>query len=98
MRDFKLINETTLSRVWRHFTNTKIPVGMISAYTKVPAGAGEGEIKRLDRENLSRNKRLASDVQAAGYGFVFVDGKYRYKDGSMGDEQTLLVIGGEKDN
>jgi len=98
MRDFKLIKETTLSRVWRHFTNAKIPVGMISAYTKVPAEADSGEVKRLDKENLSRNKRLASEVSAAGYGYVFVDGKYRYKDGVMGDEQTLLIVGGEKDN
>ena len=48
------LKETTLSRVFRHFRNEKIPVGIITAFR------GDNTYK----ENVKRNKVLAAKIKA----------------------------------
>ena len=99
MKTFKShLKETTLSRVFRHFQNKKIPVGIITAFRD------EFEYG----QNVKRNKVLASKIKKARYGFVYVDGHWKEKDkdpksntyGELIDvnEDSILVIGSENDN
>ena len=85
------LKETTLSRVFRHFQNKKIPVGIITAFR----GANTYD------ENVKRNKVLAAKIKSAGYGYFFVEGHWQEKDGSETidvKEDSIVVIGSENDN
>ena len=94
MKTFKShLKETTLSRVFRHFQNKNIPVGIITAFRD------EFEYK----QNVKRNKVLASKIKKARYGFIYVDGHWQEKDKDTGelvdvDEDSILVVGSENDN
>jgi len=94
MKTFKShLKETTLSRVFRHFQNKKIPVGIITAFRD------EFEYG----QNVKRNKVLASKVKKARYGFIYVDGHWKEKDKDTGElvdvnEDSILVVGSENDS
>ncbi len=94
MKTFKShLKETTLSRVFRHFQNKKIPVGIITAFRD------EFEYG----QNVKRNKVLASKIKKARYGFVYVDGHWKEKDKDTGElvdvnEDSILVVGSENDS
>ena len=94
MKTFKShLKETTLSRVFRHFQNKNIPVGII------PAFRDEYDYK----QNVKRNKVLAGKVKKARYGFIYVDGHWQEKDKDTGElvdvnEDSILVVGSENDN
>lgn len=59
----KNLNESSLSRVWQHVKSAK-PICILTAF------CGEHELQK----NIQRNKALAADIRAAGYGYFFVDG------------------------
>lgn len=82
----KLMNESSLSRVWNHFYNEKIPVALISAFRwNFP-----------HQQNINRNRELAAMVRRAGYGYVYVDGAWKDdKTGELSYEDSILVIGNE---
>jgi len=87
------LKETTLSRVFRHFQNKNIPVGIITAFRD------EYDYK----QNVKRNKVLASKIKKARYGFVYVDSHWKEKDKDTGElvdvnEDSILVVGSEKDS
>ena len=99
MKTFKShLKETTLSRVFRHFQNKKIPVGIITAFRD----------EFTYKQNVKRNKVLAGKIKKARYGYVYVDGHWKEKDkdpksstyGELVDvnEDSILVIGSENDN
>ena len=94
MKTFKShLKETTLSREFRHFQNKNIPVGIITAFRD------EYDYK----QNVKRNKVLASKVKKARYGFIYVDGHWKEKDKDTGElvdvnEDSILVIGSENDS
>jgi len=94
MKTFKShLKETTLSRVFRHFQNKNIPVGIITAFRD------EYDYK----QNVKRNKVLAGKVKKARYGFIYVDGHWQEKDKDTGElvdvnEDSILVVGSENDN
>ena len=85
-RTSEVIDEASLSRVWRQFTNEDNATLIISAFR------GEYNIT----ENLKRNRELASKIKSAGYGYVFVDGHWIEK-GKIskddGKEDSILVNG-----
>ena len=94
MKTFKShLKETTLSRVFRHFQNKNIPVGIITAFRD----------EFTYKQNVKRNKVLAGKIKKAGYGYVYVDGHWKEKDKDTGElvdvnEDSILVIGSEKDS
>ena len=94
MKTFKShLKETTLSRVFRHFQNKNIPVGIITAFRD------EFEYN----QNIKRNKALAGKIKKARYGYIYVDGHWKEKDKDTGelvdvDEDSILVIGSKNDN
>ena len=92
MKTFKThLKETTLSRVFRHFQNKKIPVGIITAFRN----------EFTHNQNEQRNKVLAGNITNAGYGYVYVDGHWKEKsNGGKVDvkEDSILIIGRENDN
>lgn len=87
----RLLEETTLSRVFRHLQNEKIPVLIMSAYR-----AGQTE-----KQNKADTLRLTQQIRANKYGFFYLDGYWTYKE--QGDEFTdhevsVFVVGNEGDN
>ena len=94
MKTFKShLKETTLSRVFRHFQNPNIPVGIITAFRD------EFEYS----QNVKRNKTLAGKIKKARYGYIYVDGHWKEKDKDTGElvdvnEDSILVIGSENDS
>jgi hypothetical protein len=79
------INETKLARVWQHWTNPERAAALLTAFR------GEYDLS----ENLKRNRALAADIRAAGYGFVFVEGHWIENQGTNNErnveEDSLLV-------
>ena len=99
MKTFKShLKETTLSRVFRHFQNKNIPVGIITAFRD----------EFVYKQNVKRNKVQASKIKKPRYGFIYVDCHWKEKDkdpksntyGELIDvnEDSILVIGSENDN
>jgi hypothetical protein len=77
------LSETTLARVWQYFGTTTYPAAIMSA--------SKGGLSA--KMNADRTMALARLVRGAGFGYVFVDGKYD------GESETSLVINGDaKDN
>ena len=92
MKTFKShLKETTLSRVFRHFQNKKIPVGIITAFR------GDNPYK----ENVKRNKVLAAKIKGSKYGYFYVEGHWQEEDDSElidVKEDSIVIIGSENDN
>ncbi len=92
MKTFKShLKETTLSRVFRHFQNKKIPVGIITAFRRL----------KSYKENVNRNKVLANKITSAKYGYVYVEGYWQDKsDGNKAaaKEDSILIVGRENDS
>lgn len=88
----EFINETSLSRVFRHYQNKEIPVATLTAFRDGNSYA----------ENVKRNKSLAIDIRNAGYGYVYVDGGW-IEDTDQGSkkvvqEDSILIFGNVGDN
>lgn len=94
MEDFKnyLLNEISLSRVWQHANNEKIPFSIITAFR------GEYTLK----QNINRNKDLASKIKKEGYGYFYLDGHWIENEGQENEidvaEKSIFIIGDENDN
>jgi hypothetical protein len=89
----KYLVESSLARIWQHFENEDIPVGIITAFRK----------KFTLPENRQRNKRLIADLKTYGLGFIPVNGGYPETDDTTGEkhnvrEESLVVIGSAGDN
>jgi len=86
MKTFKShLKETTLSRVFRHFQNKNIPVGIITAFRD----------EFTYKQNVKRNKVLAGKIKKARYGYVYVDGHWKEKDkdrGELVDVKKILLL------
>lgn len=92
MKSFKqIVNETSLSRVWRHQNDFEIPFALLTAYR------GEYTAK----QNKARNKKLEAQVRKAGYGFFKLEGVWIENEGTPEEqrvvEESLFVIGGKDD-
>lgn len=86
------INESSLSRVWKHVT--KHESGTISAF-RYASDCGEGK-PYSKSENLSRNAKLKSKLLSMGYGVTEIDGTYIENYGSDNEievkEKSFLVV------
>jgi len=85
----RFMEEKTLNRVWSYFESTK-PIAILSAFRK----------DYESRENVSRNKRLASTIKNAGYGYVWMIGHWVEVEGDAETdtkEDSILAIGGQGD-
>jgi len=96
MKFTKFINETTLSRVMKHFTDKERTVLVITAFRGI----------NTYKENVKLNRQLASKIKSAGFGYVFVDGRWTEKgvDGRTekgvdadGQEDSIFVNGTDSD-
>jgi len=69
----KLLNESSLSRLWKH--NKEHDAGAITAFRK---GPGDGETGELytKKENTQRNKSLLAKLKTKGYGVTKLHGSY----------------------
>jgi hypothetical protein len=80
------VNEQSLSRVWQH-TKGDYPVAILTAFR------GSYSYK----QNVKRNKALASKIRRAGYGYFFVDGYWIENEGEDDEqhvsEDSIFVIG-----
>lgn len=64
---YKFLDESSLSRVWQHVSQHKVPTwGMLTAFRSSNTRA----------ENLKLNKQLAADLRDKGYGFFKVEGHW----------------------
>lgn len=72
------IVEVKMSRVLKHFSQEKYPVGIITAF--------RGDLDR--KTNVINNKKLASFLRSKDYGFVYVDGAWIENQGKS-DEKTV---------
>lgn len=94
MKNYKqYLTEVKLSRVFNHFTNPDIPVGVITTFRK----------DKPVEDGLRDNKILAQKLRSAGYGYVWVDGAWKETDEETGEkvdveEDSILVVGNENDN
>ena len=86
LSESKIINETSLSRVWQHVKGPR-PFALVTAF--------RGEFTRED--NIKRNKKLAADIRNLGYGFFFLDGFWIENQGTPEErkvsEDSLFVVG-----
>ncbi len=85
------LTETSLSRVWSIFNTPENVAGIISASRKNLKPA----------VNAARTMDLARAVYAAGYGYVFADGKWvETENGERTpvQETSIIINGGAKDN
>lgn len=82
----EFVNEQSLSRVWQH-TKGDYPVAILTAFR------GNYDYK----QNVRRNKALASQIRKAGYGYFFVDGFWVENEGTPEEqhvsEDSIFVIG-----
>lgn len=72
-----MINESSLSRVWKHFEN-KNTVVILTAF--------RGD--KSSSENIKNNKDIASKIKSEGFGYFFVDG-YWIENKGESDERKV---------
>jgi len=87
-----LIEESSLSRVYKHIGNKDIPVAIVTAF--------RGE--NTPEKNKNLNVQLAGMVRGSGYGFFYVDGFWIENKGEENEkhvsEDAVFVVGNENDN
>lgn len=81
-----MLNESSLSRVWNHFTDPNRSVAILTAF--------RGDYTY--EENVNRNKTLAADIRKEGYGFFYVDGYWIENQGTDEErhvsEDSIFVV------
>lgn len=94
------INESSLSRVWQHFTNPEHSVAILTAFRGRHDYDPELTSEQVYLKNVERNKQLASEIRRLGYGFFFVDGHWIENQGTPHElavkEDSIFVIGSQK--
>ena len=74
---FEKINESSLSRIWKHSKNGFF---MMSAFR------GDDFDK-----NMANHKRLKADLKQNNLGFFEIDGQYKYDNGDIESELSVFV-------
>lgn len=92
-KEYEMMNETSLSRMFSNVNNPENAIGIITAFRFVP----DMNLKDMYTLNVSRNKSLAADIKAAGYGFVYIDGYWIENKGTPEEqhvsEDSIFFIG-----
>lgn len=87
MTNEKNINESSLSRVWRH--NEEHDCAAFTAFRKAPdCGNGTPYTKA---ENKARNKSLLAKLKSLGYGVTKLQGTYP-EGGTVGKEDSFFIV------
>lgn len=73
------LNEASLSRVWKHFTDDNTCVVILTAFRDSVS----------EQDNIKGNKQIAATLKSAGFGYFFVEGHYPEEDEETG--QTVNV-------
>lgn len=77
----EVLSEVKLARVWKHLTDEKTNVGIITAFR------GEYDYK----ENTRRNKELTNKLRDLGYGYFLVDGSWIENEGTPDEKEVSEV-------
>ncbi len=83
------IEESSLSRVWRH--NLEHDCGAITAFRKYSDCDGSKGHPYSKRENLQRNKSLTAKLLSLDYGITKLHGRYP-EGGTVGKEVSYFVV------
>jgi hypothetical protein len=83
------INESGLSRLWRH--NEAHDCGAMTAFRKTEGCGEEGEKEYSKKENQQRNKSLAAKLKVKGYGLTKLQGVYP-EAGKSVKETSFFVV------
>lgn len=85
------LNESSLSRVWQHFTDPNSQAAILTAF--------RGPNECTYEQNLERNKILTSYLRKYGYGYIFVEGHWVENQGTEDEiqvkESSVLVNAGK---
>jgi hypothetical protein len=85
--EMKMLNESSLSRVWRH--NEEHDCAAMTAFRKA-RDCGKGE-EYTKKENKARNKSLLSKLKSKGYSVTSLKGKYP-EGGVEGKEESFFIV------
>ena len=88
----KLINESSLSRVWRH--SNEHDCGALTAF-RFAGACGNGE-PYTNKENAQRNKSLLAKLKSKGYGVTKLHG--RYPEGGVTKKEISYFVVNLQDN
>ena len=83
----KLINESSLSRVWRHSNDHDC--GAMTAF-RFAGACGNGDVY-TSKENAQRNKSLLAKLKSKGYGVTKLHGRYP-EGGSTKKEISYFIV------
>ena len=89
MKQYKeFINESSLSRIWKH--NKEHDAGALTAFRKGPECGGGGE-RYTKKQNAQRNKSLLAKLKTKGYGVTKLHGSYP-EGGKTAKEISYFVV------
>lgn len=77
---FKVVNETTLSRVWQHVTNSE-------SFAVISPFRNENTLEK----NMQLFAQLKADVRALNHGYIEQKSGYTYDDGTPAEERSLFI-------
>jgi hypothetical protein len=86
---FKEINESSLSRLWRH--NEEHDCAALTAFRKTEGCGDEGEKEFTRKENLQRNKSLNVKLLSKDYSVTQLKGQYP-EGGKVTKEISYFVV------
>lgn len=83
--------ESSLTRVWQHFTNPDRTVVMFTAFRD----------ERTREENLSMNRKFASELKSQRFGYFYVNGHFPENEGTsdevdVKEDSIFAIANGEK--
>lgn len=88
--EFEPLDESTLSRVWKHTQDPQTAFAILTAYRK----------ERDATENFELNLMLANKISQLGYGYFFLEGHTIEDEGKPSEkkvsEQSIFVVGKPK--
>jgi hypothetical protein len=76
MKVNEIILEASLGRVWQHFNNPDMSVAILTAFRGRDLGDESLDDSELYQRNVSRNRKLVSQLEKRGYGYIYVDGHW----------------------
>lgn len=82
------LNESSLSRIWKHVENDDMAFGVVSAFRQEDRNGNPISPK----DNLKRHRELVGLVRGQGYGYIQLEGGYEEKaTGKAGVELALFI-------
>jgi len=73
-----MLNEASLSRIWKHFNDTNKTVVIFTAFRN----------DQSYKVNVQKNRKFAANIKNAGFGYFFVDGYFPENEGTDSEVQV----------